>query len=241
MGMACYMNTEIGQRLPSNIVQVAGIHDAEEAQLIKACGVNYLGFPLQLAMHTEDISVELAASVIAELRPPTYGVLITYLTTAEAILELSDRLGTSIVQIHGDIDSREIIKLRETRPSLVVIKSLIVGLLDLSKTERIIAKLSPFVDAFLTDTYDPVSGATGATGKTHDWSMSKRIVELSVRPVILAGGLTPENVRQAILKVQPAGVDSHTGVEDEFGRKDKKKIEKFVSEALLAFDEIAPS
>jgi phosphoribosylanthranilate isomerase len=60
-------------------------------------------------------------------------------------------------------------------------------------------------------------------------------VELADRPVIPAGGLTPENVKRAILEVQPAGVDSHTGVEDPTGRKSREKIRKFMSEAKQAF------
>jgi phosphoribosylanthranilate isomerase len=60
-------------------------------------------------------------------------------------------------------------------------------------------------------------------------------VERSDRPVILAGGLTPENVRQAIAEVRPAGVDAHTGVEDSTGRKSREKVLKFLSEAREAF------
>ena len=78
--------------------------------------------------------------------------------------------------------------------------------------------------------------ASGATGKTHDWRLSRRLVELADRPIILAGGLTPENVKRAILEVRPAGVDSHTGVEDSTGRKNCVKVQKFLSEANEAFD-----
>ncbi|MBP1686761.1 MAG: phosphoribosylanthranilate isomerase, partial [Deltaproteobacteria bacterium] len=95
--------------------------------------------------------------------------------------------------------------------------------------------LSAVVDAFILDTFDPQTGAAGATGKTHDWRFSRRRVERSQRPVILAGGLTPENARRAILEVQPAGVDAHTGVEDARGRKSRDKVERFLSEAQAAF------
>ena len=98
-----------------------------------------------------------------------------------------------------------------------------------------VSELSPFVDAFITDTFDPKTGASGATGKTHDWHVSRRLVELADRPVILAGGLTPENVKSAIVEVQPAGVDAHTGVEDSSGRKSREKIRKFLAEAREAF------
>jgi phosphoribosylanthranilate isomerase len=101
--------------------------------------------------------------------------------------------------------------------------------------EAMARELSPLVDAFITDTFDPKTGASGATGKTHDWRVSRRLVEAVDRPVILAGGLTPENVKRAILEVRPAGVDSHTGVEDSSGRKSRDKICKFLSEAQEAF------
>ncbi len=57
-------------------------------------------------------------------------------------------------------------------------------------------------------------------------------MEIADRPIILAGGLTPENVKSAIVEVQPAGVDSHTGVEDSSGRKSREKVQKFLSEAM---------
>ncbi len=75
------------------------------------------------------------------------------------------------------------------------------------------------MDAYITDTYDPVTKASGATGKTHNWEISKNLVELSAKPVILAGGLNPENVYDAILKVKPAGVDVHTGIENVIWKK----------------------
>ncbi|MBP2681380.1 MAG: phosphoribosylanthranilate isomerase, partial [Candidatus Krumholzibacteriota bacterium] len=96
-------------------------------------------------------------------------------------------------------------------------------------------RFAPFVDAFLTDTFDESTGRWGATGKTHDWSVSRRLVERSSRPVILAGGLTPQNVARAIREVRPAGVDAHTGVEDSRGRKDRSLVERFVAEARRAF------
>ena len=102
--------------------------------------------------------------------------------------------------------------------------------------EVMVKELSPLVNAFITDTFDPKTAASGATGKTHDWSVSRRLVELSDRPVILAGGLTPENVKRAIQEVPPAGVDSHTGVEDSTGRKSREKVQKFLSEASEAFE-----
>lgn len=114
-------------------------------------------------------------------------------------------------------------------------KSLVVGLHTESALQMMIDDYSRYVNAFITDSYDPDTGASGATGRTHDWRISRRLVEMSRRPVILAGGLNPENVRRAIVEVKPYGVDSHTGVEDDSGRKCREKVEKFLAEARLGF------
>jgi phosphoribosylanthranilate isomerase len=221
--------------LEDNLIQIAGVKDAAEAELLRHCGVRYLGFPLRLAVHQEDLTEKEAAAIIRSLEPPTFGVLITYLDTADAIAEFCRSLGTQIVQLHGDIDKGELEKLKALNPWLTVIKSLVVGFHSNKDLESMTKELSPFVDVFITDSFDPETGATGATGKTHDWNVSRRIVENCRRPVILAGGLTPDNVRRAILEVKPAGVDAHTGVEDSAGRKSREKVERFVSEAHLGF------
>jgi phosphoribosylanthranilate isomerase len=221
--------------LEENLVQVAGVIDNAEAQLLQQCGVRYLGFPLRLPVHREDLTEQDAAAIINSLAPPVFGVLITYLSEASEIAAFCNELGARIVQLHGDIDQDELKRLKTLDPNLTVIKSLVIGMRDDKALEAILRELSPFVDAFITDTFDPNTGASGATGKTHDWGVSRRLVELSHRPTILAGGLTPENVQRAILEVRPAGVDSHTGVEDSTGRKSREKVQKFLSEAYQGF------
>jgi phosphoribosylanthranilate isomerase len=222
--------------LEKNLIQIAGVSDAAEAQMLQQCGVRYLGFPLRLPVHREDLTEQEAAAIIKSLTPPVFGVLITYLYEATEIAGFCHALGARIVQLHGDIEREELKRLKTLDPSLTVIKSLVVGMRDHKALEAALSELSPFVDAFITDTFDPKTGASGATGKAHDWHVSRRLVELADRPVILAGGLTPENVKRAILEVRPAGVDSHTGVEDSAGRKSREKVKKFLSEANEAFD-----
>jgi phosphoribosylanthranilate isomerase len=87
----------------------------------------------------------------------------------------------------------------------------------------------------LTDTFDASTGASGATGKTHDWSISRELAEISPRPLILAGGLDPGNVREAVNQVRPAGVDAHSGLEGPGGRKDRELVQAFVRQALAGF------
>ena len=221
--------------LEDNLIQIAGVIDAAEAEMLQQCGVRYLGFPLRLPVHREDLTESEAATIIKSLVSPVFGVLITYLDKANEISALCHDLSARIVQLHGEIERDELKRLKTLDPALTVIKSLVVGMRDDKTLEGTASELSPFVDGFITDTFDPKTGASGATGKTHDWRVSRLLAELSDRPVILAGGLTPENVKRAILEVRPAGVDCHTGVEDSTGRKSREKIEKFLSEAHEAF------
>ncbi len=144
-----------------------------------------------------------------------------------------------IVQLHGEIESQQVETLKQLSPNLQIIKSLIIKEDNLKELEIQINRYSLLVDVFITDTFDPSTGRTGATGRTHNWNVSREIVKISPKPVILAGGLNPENVRDAINKVRPSGVDSHTGVEGAYGRKDAELVKKFISEAQKGFSEIA--
>lgn len=213
------------------IIQIAGVLDEAEARMLVENGVHRLGFPLGPGVQHEDLPEEEAAAVIRIAGLGASAWLITYLDEPAAIAALCARLGCAGVQLHGDIGESEVAELRTMRPGLQVVKSLVVRSDNLAELEQRVRALAPHVDGFITDTFDPVTGASGATGKTHDWAVSRRLVELSPRPVILAGGLTPENVARAIEAVRPAGVDAHTGVEDEHGRKDPGRIRAFVARA----------
>ena len=154
-------------------------------------------------------------------------MLITYLDQADEIAAFSRSLGARIVQLHGEIEREELKRLKTLDPALTVIKSLVVGMHDDKTLEASVSELSPFVDAFITDTFDPKTGASGATGKTHDWRVSRHLTELSDRPVILAGirrelGLSTLIWRTA-LTVTPA---SKTPLVARAGRKSKNFCRK---------------
>lgn len=218
-----------------DLIQIAGVLDEAEARMLVECGVNLIGLPLRLAVHAEDISTANAAEIVRGLPPDVRGVLITYLDRAEEIVSLCRELGVRTVQLHGEVSDDQLHTVRKLAPELAIIKSLVVGLHAEAVMERMVQDFAPLVDAFITDTFDPETGAAGATGRTHDWQISRRLVRLSPRPVILAGGLTPENVTSAIEQVRPAGVDAHTGVEDADGRKSRAKVAQFVAQAKAGF------
>ncbi len=221
------------------LIQVAGVIDRAEAQLLIDCGVTYLGFPLRLPVNEEDLSEEAAAELVAGFPAGVRGVLITYLDRAEEVITFCQKLGVGIVQLHGPITPEELAKIKTARPDLTMIKSLIVRGDNLDELRLQIAASAAYVDAYITDSFDPETGAEGATGKTHDWAIDKALVDISPKPVILAGGLTADSVREAILAVHPFGVDVHTGIEGSDGRKDAVLTRRFVAEARAGFAAIA--
>ncbi len=223
------------------LIQAAGAHDLAEAEAIHAAGVHCLGLPLRLPVHKPDLTEEEAATLIAALPETLQAVCITYETDLQALTTLCSRLGCTAVQFHADPPPEQgaalLSELKAALPGLYIIKSLIVRnnpqiLEQLLHTAGIYAQAA---DAFITDSFDPATGASGATGKTHPWAISRALVQTLDKPLILAGGLRPDNVRQAILEVRPAGVDAHTGLEGPDGRKDPALLKSFVREAKNGF------
>ncbi|MFC7928625.1 MULTISPECIES: phosphoribosylanthranilate isomerase [Streptomyces] len=222
----------------NKLVQVAGVIDAAEADMIIGEGADWLGFALRLPSGKDDIAEQDAANIIKGLQSPHAGVLISYLTDAAEVSQFCTELGVIAVQLHGDVETEQLRLLKELRPDLFVLKSLVVKEDNAEELLRLVDETHPFVDMYITDTFDPKTGAKGATGLTHDWNVSAELVRRSPKPLMMAGGLNPENVYDAIVAVKPAAVDAHTGLEGPDGRKDRAKVATFVAEARRAFDAI---
>ena len=254
-----------GPRLPA--IQVAGVRDLAEARLLDRLGVDLVGFPLRLDVHAPDLSEAQAVEVIRVAGIAGKSVLITYEADPAEVVALCRALGVRLVQLHGQIPPEACRRIKALDPGLGVMKSIVVGR-DGGRHEEtalggragtqagargqgpgsqarlsaMLAEYAPFVDAFLTDTFDPATGASGATGRTHDWSLSRALAQAASsldRPLMLAGGLNPGNVAAAIRAVRPRGVDAHTGLEDASGRKNPDKVRRFVEEARAAFGGLA--
>lgn len=222
-----------GSRIPFGLVQVAGIRDVTESARVAASGADWQGIPLRLDVHRPDVDDEEAARIVAAGHAPI--VLITYLADAPAIIQLAEKIGVRRVQLHGRLPLANLRELRAARPDWTLLRSVIIGEGPFSHVLTTLHEESPCVDGFITDTFDPATRARGATGKRHDWALSRSVVECSPRPVILAGGLDASNVAAAIEAVQPWGVDAHTRLEDAHGAKDAGLVRAFVEAARKAF------
>lgn len=208
-------------------IQAAGIISCQEAKMLIECGFTHLGFPHFLPVNKEDTTLEKSKEIISEIKRDSIPVLITYQSKSKEIIDVLKYLNLSSVQLHGRIDVDEIAKLKEHKRDLFIIKSIIIKDDTIEDALHQVEKYESYVDSFMTDSYDPETGAEGATGKKHDWEISKIIVKKSRIPVILAGGLNLYNLAEAIKTVKPAGVDVHTGIEDKNGNKDRTKAKLF--------------
>lgn len=221
------------------LIQVAGIIDQAEADMICEEGADWLGFALRLPAKNEDLSEAEAAAIIKAIQPRNRGVIITYLTEADEIKAFCAELDVTAIQLHGDVAPAQLEKLRAIAPDLYVLKSLVVKNDNMDELAKIVDESAEWVDMYITDSFNPATGAKGATGLVHDWSISAELVRIAPRPLMLAGGLNPDNVAAAIAAVRPAAVDAHTGLENATKRKDRMKVRTFVSEARRAFAALA--
>jgi phosphoribosylanthranilate isomerase len=149
-------------------------------------------------------------------------------------IKLIEDTGADCIQLHGDEPVELIADLRGIMTDRIrIIKKIGVSGAKKKCLENALAYES-VVDAILLDTVTGVKGAIGGTGKEHDWNISKEIVASVKKPVILAGGLNPDNVANAIALVKPYAVDVSSGVERDVRIKDAAKVMKFIEAAKSA-------
>ena len=185
-----------------------------------------IGFLMGITHKTQDaVTPEEAAAMIKTLPPFIEPVAVTHLQDADSIIDIVQRSRCTTLQIQNTISLEDVAMIRDALPYIRVIKAVHVMDASAIKTAQ---EVTVYADAIILDTR--TTDRLGGTGLTHDWSISAKIVQASNIPVILAGGLTPENVATAIHQVRPYAVDVHTGVKINDAR-DSEKTKAFVEAA----------
>lgn len=207
-------------------VKICCISSHEEAKLAIGMGADALGLVGHMPSGPGVIDDELIRSIAESVPPPTSTFLLTSETAFTDILSHYDRVHTNTVQLVDSADSETYVQLREARPHLKIVQ--VIHVQDEESIDEAI-EVSGDVDALLLDSGNPHAKTKilGGTGNTHDWSLSRRIVEAVDCPVFLAGGLRASNVREAMETVQPFGLDLCSGVRTN-GQLDPKKLESFM-------------
>ena len=195
-------------------VKICGITNLEDARLAASLGAHALGF-IFYPKSPRSVRPDAAREIIKKLPPLVMAVGVFVDEEAGVVREIAETAGLDWVQLHGQ-ESPEYCRNLKRR----VIKGFRI------KDAGSLTSLQHFrdsVQAFLLDTYK--AGTAGGTGETFDWALARQAKELG--PVILAGGLNPANVAQAIEAAKPAAVDVASGVEAAPGKKDPEKLRAF--------------
>ena len=221
---------------PTTKVKICGNTNIKDAILAAEAGADAIGV-IYVANTKRYIDLSVAKRIFNAV--PIFVSKVVVLTLDNAPIEsMRDEInrimatGADCIQLHGDepveliTDLREFLNLHLNLNARVkLIKKVGVGGTKKKCLENALAYES-VVDALLLDTM--AVGAIGGTGKEHDWNISKEIVEEVKKPVILAGGLNPDNVANAIALVKPYAVDVSSGVEREVRIKDAVKVKRFI-------------
>jgi len=197
-------------------VKVCGMTSLKDALVAVEVGADAVGF-IFYKKSPRSVTMKTVREIVLELPPfvDTVGVFVD--ETAEQINKIADYCNLDIIQLHGDESPTFCKKIRRK-----VIKAFRI------KDMQSVKKLSSFqVSGFLLDTFS--ENLHGGTGKVFDWNLALPAKKFG--PVIMAGGLTPNNVQQAVRQIRPYGVDVCSGVESEPGIKDHKKVRAFLNNA----------
>ena len=209
--------------------KICGIRTEEDLKAAADSGADAVGFLLGQVHPSKDFILPgTAARLVRTLPPWVTPVIVTHLTDPDEILELSDRTGITTLQLHGGSSPEEVQKVRDALPPT----GKVIVTLHLDKgTDFVVFKdFYPLADAFLIDSLDEATGRVGGTGKTNDWELAAKFVAESPLPVILAGGLKPENAADAIRAVHPYGLDANSGLKNsETGAVDPIRCRDFIA------------
>ena len=206
-------------------VKICCIASVDEAALAVAAGASALGLVSRMPSGPGVIPDELIADIVATVPPAIGTFLLTSRQSVEEIVAQQHFCRTNTIQICDHLTRGTHRELKQALPGISIVQ--VVHVTGPESVEEG-AAVAPHVDAILLDSGNqklPVK-ELGGTGRTHDWTLSREIRERVSIPVFLAGGLTPENVAQAIAEVQPFALDVCSGVRT-VGKLDGEKLGRF--------------
>lgn len=225
--------------------KICGIRSPEEIEFAALYGADAVGFITEVPVESpRKLDSDTAVDLVSRVPQFLSSVLVIMPENSDKAVKLIEKIKPDIVQIHSRLPLLELEIIKE-KTDIPIIKTLSLPVqggasgekarntaLVSSLLEKIrLLEESGVVDSILLDTAR--SEKPGGTGCVHDWTLSRRISEEMQLPLILAGGLKPENVQEAIRTVSPYAVDTASGVETD-GKKDAVKIKSFIEEVRCA-------
>ena len=202
------------------LTKICGITNIEDARVAEDAGAYAIGLVFY-KKSPRYISIDTAKEIVAHINQPLNSVGLFVDADRDYICSVLKQIDLDILQFHG----------QESEQTCAFFNKPYIKAIRVSKDTNILKEVEKYssAKAILLDTH--VEGLLGGTGKVFDWTMIPRNLS---KPIILAGGLNVDNVKDAIRKIRPYAVDVSGGVESEKGKKDPKKIKDFINEAINA-------
>ncbi len=216
------------------IVQIYEVQTPEEAVALARLGVDHIGVLVGDGAFPRELPADLASAIFAALPPGATRAALSLSADPAEIARVVEQSKPDIIHIGAAV---ELFSVRDTQalkaafPDVRIMRS--IPITDEASIESA-NEYRGVADFLLLDSHEPGDRQIGGLGRTHDWSISRRIVDEVGVPAILAGGLDAGNVAAAIAAVRPAGVDSKTKTDRAGGNgKDLEKVRRFVTAAKL--------
>ncbi len=211
---------------PRTKLKMCGVTNAADARLVSESGADFCGILVDISFSERSLSLSEARKVATAASVPV--VVLVCDPDLRAVEQIVHELSPSAVQLLGR-ETPEFVRSLKPRVACQLWKTLHDPPPPGQATAE--AYIEAGVDAFLLDRSDDSEGflRLGGTGKCADWDRASTMVKEIPKPVFLAGGINPENVAQAVVKVRPYGIDLCSGVESSKGRKDPDKLRRLVA------------
>lgn len=210
------------------LVKICANKSIEEAKMCLDAGADIVGILVGQEHSSTDFVDKITARDICKFINRRCNVsLVTHLTNADEIIELTKFIGNDIIQIHSNINEDEVAKIKSCLPNIKLVR-----LIHMSSNGGIATDISKIkhADFYLLDSFNLKTDQVGGTGITHDWNKSRELIQKLNKPTFLAGGLTPDNVKTAIEIAKPQGVYVNSGCKFN-GKKNAEKVKLFVYNA----------
>ena len=216
------------------LVQIYEVQTPEEAVALARLGVDHVGVLVGDGVFPRELPVEQAKAIFAATPPGTKRVALSLSAEWAEVARVTRETQPDIIQIQAATEDFSVAMTRALKaqfPEILIMRA--IPVIDETSVE-IARSYQGVADFLLLDSHDTGSRQFGALGRTHDWSLSRRIVNGVSIPAILAGGLSPDNVAEAIAAVRPVGVDSKTKTDRADGAgKDLDKVRRFIAAAKI--------
>ncbi|MBU7009705.1 MAG: phosphoribosylanthranilate isomerase [Theionarchaea archaeon] len=208
-------------------VKICCINNIEEAWMAISYGASAVGLVSDMPSGPGVIPEKLIADIARLIPPAVSSFLLTSKQDAKSIIEQQERTKVNTIQIVDRLLKGTYKDLRNALPGIALVQVIhVTG----EESVHDAVSMAPYVDGLLLDSGNPLLPVKelGGTGRTHNWSISRKIRERVSIPIFLAGGLTPDNIQEAISQVGPFGVDVCSGVRTN-GKLDENKLSQFFS------------